>query len=84
VSWWRRIRISAVFHVSSRRDSRSQEAAPALMQGILGAMYPRERAAYLRQQIDKRHPQPPHVRELHLARHRRQEDGTDQETDGGG
>jgi hypothetical protein len=24
-SWWRRIRISAVFHVSSRRDSRSQE-----------------------------------------------------------
>jgi hypothetical protein len=27
VSWWRRIKISAVFHVSSRRDSRSQEAA---------------------------------------------------------
>ena len=25
-SWWRRIKISAVFHVSSRRDSRSQEA----------------------------------------------------------
>jgi len=27
VSWWRRIKISAVFPVSSRRDSRSQEAA---------------------------------------------------------
>ena len=26
-SWWRRIKISAVFQVSSRRDSRSQEAA---------------------------------------------------------
>ncbi len=25
-SWWRRIKISAVFHVSSRRDSRSHEA----------------------------------------------------------
>ena len=25
-SWWRRIRISAVFHVSSRRDSRSHAA----------------------------------------------------------
>jgi hypothetical protein len=23
VTWWRRIKISAVFHVSSRRDSRS-------------------------------------------------------------
>jgi hypothetical protein len=26
-SWWRRIKISAVFQVSSRRDSRSQETA---------------------------------------------------------
>jgi hypothetical protein len=26
VSWWRRIRISAVFHASLRRDSRSHEA----------------------------------------------------------
>ena len=25
-NWWRRFRISAVFHVSSRRDSRSQAA----------------------------------------------------------
>jgi len=25
-SWWRRINISAVFHASSRRDSRSHEA----------------------------------------------------------
>ena len=27
VSWWRRIKISAVFHVSSRRDSRSHVAS---------------------------------------------------------
>jgi hypothetical protein len=27
VSWWRRIKISAFFQASSRRDSRSQEAA---------------------------------------------------------
>ena len=27
VSWWRRIKISAVFHVSSRRDSRSHAAS---------------------------------------------------------
>jgi hypothetical protein len=26
VSWWRRIKISAVFHASSRRDSRSYPA----------------------------------------------------------
>jgi hypothetical protein len=26
VSWWRKIKISAVFHVSSRWDSRSHEA----------------------------------------------------------
>jgi hypothetical protein len=35
VSWWRRIKISAVFHVSSRRASRSHAAKDLQWRGLL-------------------------------------------------
>jgi hypothetical protein len=31
VSWWRRIKISAVSHASSQRDSRSHEATRVIL-----------------------------------------------------